>query len=91
MSSKSDDHESTWPKTRQQSHNENVYRRQWDHLTIEDWSPRTTHRSDGMLAFDIGIPQAAKGKSCIPGREYLVYAEAQGFEKAQHGGKTTSL
>lgn len=44
-----------------------------------------------MLAFDIGIPQAAKGKSCIPGREYLVYTEAQGFEKAQHGGKTTSL
>lgn len=27
------------------------------------------------------------GKSSIPGREYLAYAEAQGFEKAQHGEK----
>ena len=44
-----------------------------------------------MLAFDVGIPQVAMGKSSIPGREYLAYAEAQGFEKAQHGEKTRGL
>lgn len=83
-SSESDDHESIRPKTRQQSHKENVYRRQWItfHRGLES---QNLTQGDGMLAFDIGIPQAAKGKSSIPGWEYLAYAEAQGFEKAQHG------